>query len=94
MTSGLQFTALLKKRKLSQREIRRLIETSENIINEFEIDEIRPFEVQIRITNALKVCLDFMIGKTNMEITNLPTEDKEQVSIFINPFIRNFAYAQ
>jgi transcriptional regulator with XRE-family HTH domain len=102
MTLGQQITALRKKKKLSQGELGKLVETSGDIIGRYERDEVKPsIEVVIRMADALEVSLDFLVGKTDMEldsstlnriqeVAKLPEPEKEQVFLVLDALIRDF----
>ncbi|MFN0290109.1 XRE family transcriptional regulator [Pedobacter helvus] len=58
-------------------------------------------EVVIRMADALEVSLDYLVGKTGMEldsstlnriqeVAKLPEEDKKQVFLVIDALIRDF----
>lgn len=79
-----------------------MVGTSGDIIGRYERDEVKPsIEVVIKIADALKVSVDFMIGKTSMEIDNstlkrleelskLPEDAKKQVFMVVDALIRDF----
>jgi transcriptional regulator with XRE-family HTH domain len=47
----------------------KLVGTSGDIIGKFERDEVKPsIEVASKIADALEVSLDYLVGKTNVEI--------------------------
>ncbi len=110
MTLGQQITALRKKKKLSQGELGRTVETSGDIIGRYERDEVKPsIEVVIRMADALEVSLDYQVGKTDLEldsstlnriqeVAKLPDQEKQQVFLVLDALIRDFkarkAYAQ
>lgn len=102
MTLGQQITALRKKKKLSQGELGKRVETSGDIIGRYERDEVKPsIEVVIRMADALEVSLDYLVGKTDLEIDKsvlnrirevaaLPEEDKKQVFLVLDALIRDY----
>lgn len=102
MTLGQHITALRKKKKISQGELGKIVETSGDIIGRYERDEVKPsIEVVIRMADALEVSLDYLVGKTDMEldsstlsriqeVAKLPEEDKKQVFLVIDALIRDF----
>jgi len=67
----------------------KLVETSGDIIGRYERDEVKPsIEVVIRMADALEVSLDYLVGKTDLEldsstlnrireVTALPDEDRK-----------------
>ncbi|QHS56494.1 helix-turn-helix transcriptional regulator [Mucilaginibacter sp. 14171R-50] len=78
------------------------METSGDIIGRYERDEVKPsIEVVIRMADALEVSLDFLVGKTDMELDSstlnrireviaLPDEDRKQVFMVVDALIRDF----
>jgi transcriptional regulator with XRE-family HTH domain len=78
------------------------VETSGDIIGRYERDEVKPsIEVVIRMADALEVSLDFLVGKTDLEldsstlnrireVTALPDEDRKQVFMVVDALIRDF----
>lgn len=78
------------------------METSGDIIGRYERDEVKPsIEVVIRLADALEVSLDFLVGKTDLEldsstlnrirkVTALPDEDRKQVFMVVDALIRDF----
>jgi transcriptional regulator with XRE-family HTH domain len=102
MTLGEHITVLRKKKGFSQSELGKIVGTSGDIIGRYERDEVKPsIEVVIKIADALEVSVDFMIGKTSLEIDNntlkrleelskLPEEAKKQVFLVVDALIRDF----
>jgi len=102
MTLGQRITSLRKKKKLSQGELGKLVETSGDIIGRYERDEVKPsIEVVIRMADALEVSLDFLVGKTELEldsstinriqeVAKLPEQEKQQVFMVLDALIRDF----
>ncbi|MDZ7739295.1 MAG: helix-turn-helix transcriptional regulator [Bacteroidales bacterium] len=69
MTLGQHITALRKEKKLSQSELGKQAGTSGDLIGRYERDEVKPSIVVImRIADALNVSIDFLVGKTDLEI--------------------------
>ena len=102
MTLGQQITTLRKKKKLSQGELAKLVETSGDVIGRYERDEVKhSIEVVLRRADALEVSLDYLVGKTDLELDSstlnrirevaaLPEEDKKQVFMVLDALIRDF----
>ena len=102
MTLGQQITALRKKKSFSQAELGKRVETSGDIIGRYERDEVKPsIDVVIRMADALEVSLDYLVGKTDLEmdrstlnrireVAGLPEEDKKQVFLVMDALIRDF----
>ncbi|MGL6129979.1 helix-turn-helix domain-containing protein [Chryseobacterium artocarpi] len=106
MTLGQNITALRKKLKLSQSDLGKAVGTSGDIIGRYERDEVKPsIEVAIKIADALQVSLDYLVGKTSLEvdsntlkrieeISNLPKSAKEQIYLVIDALVRDFKAKQ
>lgn len=106
MTLGQNITALRKKLKLSQSDLGKAIGTSGDIIGRYERDEVKPsIEVAIKIADALQVSLDYLVGKTSLEVDsntlkrieeigNLPKSAKEQIYLVIDALVRDFKAKQ
>ena len=102
MTLGQQITTLRKKKGISQADLGKRVETSGDIIGRYERDEVKPsIEVVIRMADVLEVSLDFLVGKTDLEldssilnrireVTALPDEDRKQVFMVVDALIRDF----
>ncbi|MEH3112300.1 helix-turn-helix domain-containing protein [Pedobacter terrae] len=92
----------MQEKKISQAELGKIVQTSGDIIGRYERDEVKPsIEVVIRMADALEVSLDYLVGKTDMEldsstlnriqeVAKLPEEDKTQVFLVINAIVRDF----
>ncbi len=99
MTFGDRLTAVRKKKKLSQADIGKLISINGDAYGRYERSEVRPtIEMATKIANALNVSLDYLVGKTDMEldtdmlkrvqaVSNLPQKEKETVFVFLDSFI-------
>jgi len=58
-----------KERVLSQNELVKLIEVHHSAIGKYKRDEVKPsIEVAAKIADELEVSLDFLIGKTEVEV--------------------------
>lgn len=69
MELGEHITKLRKKLKLSQNELGKKVGTSGDIIGRYERGEVKPsIEVAAKIADTLGVSLDFLIGKTEVEV--------------------------
>jgi len=101
MALGANITAIRKKKGISQSELGKAVGTSEDIIGRYERDEVKPsIEVVIRIADALGVSIDFLVGKTSVEldtktlnriqdIQKLEEKDKDNIFELIDAFIRD-----
>ena len=100
MTLGQQITTLRKKKGISQADLGKRVETSGDIIGRYERDEVKPsIEVVIRMADALEVSLDYLVGKTDIELDNsalnrirevtaLPDEDKKHILYALDGLIK------
>lgn len=101
MTLGEHVTQLRKKKGLSQGELGKAVGTSGDIIGRYERDEVKPsIEVVIKIADTLEVSIDFLVGKTNVELDNstvkriqdiqkLNPDDKAHVFALMDAFIQS-----
>lgn len=106
MTLGEHITALRKRNKLSQAELGKRASTSGDLIGRYERDEVKPsVEVVIKIADALGVSLDFLVGKTSMEldsdalkrleeISALPEDEKSKLYMVVDALLRDFKAKQ
>lgn len=102
MTLGQNIITLRKKLKLSQNDLGKAVGTSGDIIGRYERDEVKPsIEVAIKIADALQVSLDYLVGKTSLEVDqntlqrieeigNLPKSAKDQIYLVIDALIRDY----
>lgn len=101
MTLGQRITDFRKRKKLSQNELGKRIGTSGDIIGRYERDEVKPsIEVASKIADILGTSLDYLMGKTNVEldntiinrvvaIQNLPEEDKMHILYTLDGLLQN-----
>lgn len=106
MTLGEHITALRKRNKFSQAELGKRASTSGDLIGRYERDEVKPsVEVVIKIADALGVSLDFLVGKTSMEldsealkrleeISALPEDEKSKLYMVVDALLRDFKAKQ
>lgn len=101
---------LRKKKGVSQAELGKMIGTSGDVIGRYERGDISPsIEAVAKIADALEVSVDYLIGKTKMEldkdtmrrfedISSLSDENKNFVLNMIDMALRDFktkkAYAK
>ena len=101
---------LRKKKELSQAELGKMTGTSGDVIGRYERGDISPsIEAVAKIADALEVSVDYLIGKTKMEIdkdtmrrfediSSLSQENKSFVLNMIDMALRDFktkkAYAK
>lgn len=80
MTLGQNITALRKKSKLSQNDLGKAVGTSGDIIGRYERDEVKPsIEVAIKIADALEVSMDYLVGKTSLEVDSNTLKRDEEI---------------
>ncbi len=106
MTIGEHIMILRKKKKLSQSDLGKAIGTSGDIIGRYERGIITPsIEVIMKIADELQVSIDFLVGKTSLEldnqtlrriedISNLSTENQSFVFKMIDMAVQNFKTKQ
>ncbi len=69
MLFGERLAQVRKKKKVSQDELAKAIGAHAPVIGRYERDEVKPsIEVVIKMADTLEVSLDFLVGKTNVEI--------------------------
>lgn len=102
MTLGEHIIILRKKKGFSQAELGKLAGTSGDLVGRYERDEVKPsIEVVIKIADALNVSIDYLVGKTDLEldkdslkrleqISKLPEEDKKQIFMVVDALLRDF----
>jgi transcriptional regulator with XRE-family HTH domain len=101
MTFGEQFTTLRKRKNIPQGDLGKTVGTSGDIIGKYEHNEVKPsVEVAAKIADALEVSLDFLVGKTTVEIDSkslkrlqdiqkLNDADKTTLFELIDAFLRD-----
>lgn len=106
MTIGEHIMILRKKKKLSQADLGKSVGTSGDIIGRYERGLITPsIDVIIKIADSLEVSIDFLVGKTSLEldiqtlkriedISNLSNENKSFVFKMIDMAVQNFKTKQ
>ncbi len=100
MTIGERIMLLRKKKNLSQSDLGKAIGTSSDIIGRYERGLTNPsIEVIINIADALEVSIDFLVGKSSVEvdkqtlkrleeIQQLPEPDRQSLLLNIDNFIK------
>ncbi len=88
-----------KKRKLSQSDVGKQIGINGDAYGRYERNEVKPtVEMAWKIANALDASLDYLVGKTNMEldqeviqkieeISKMSEKDREHVFSLLDAFI-------
>lgn len=99
MTFGDRLASVRKKKKLSQADVGKLVGINGDAYGRYERNEVKPtIQMATSIANALNISLDYLVGKTNMEldanmlkrveaVSNLPQKEKETVFILLDSFI-------
>lgn len=102
MTLGEHILILRKKHNLSQAALGNLIGTSGDIIGRYERDIMTPsIDVIIKVADALDVSIDYLVGKTILEldsnvlkrveeVSKLDNEEKDKIFMVIDALIRDF----
>lgn len=70
-----------KKKRLSQADLGKIIGTSGDVVGRYERGDISPsVEVVSKIADALEVSLDYLLGKTKMEMDKQALKRLEDIS--------------
>ena len=106
MEIGEHIMLLRKKKGFSQAALGKKVGTSGDIIGRYERGIITPsIEVIMKIADALEVSIDFLVGKTNLEldketfqrlkdIANLSEENKNFILKMVDMALQNFKTKQ
>lgn len=106
MTIGEHIAILRKRKNLSQSALGKEVGTSGDIIGRYERGIITPsIEVIIKIADTLEVSIDFLVGKTTLQldketlqrlkdIESLSDEDKKFVLSILDMALRDFKARQ
>jgi transcriptional regulator with XRE-family HTH domain len=102
MSFGDNMMLLRKKKKLSQAALGKIIGTSGDVVGRYEREDIKPsIDVVSNISDALEVSIDYLIGKTNLQmdksavqrlerISELPDKNKDFILNIIDMALRDF----
>ncbi|SEC01703.1 DNA-binding transcriptional regulator, XRE-family HTH domain [Tenacibaculum sp. MAR_2009_124] len=102
MTLGEHILILRKKNNLSQSALGKEIGTSGDIIGRYERNVMTPsIEVIIKLADVLNVSIDFLVGKTTLElnkkalkrieeVSKLNQEEQDKIFMVIDALIRDF----
>jgi transcriptional regulator with XRE-family HTH domain len=81
MTFGERLTIIRKRKGLSQADIGKLIGINGDAYGRYERNEVKPnIDMATKISNALKVSLDFLVGKTELELDDNTLRKVEEIS--------------
>jgi transcriptional regulator with XRE-family HTH domain len=81
MDFGDNMMLIRKKKGLSQADLGRMIGTSGDVIGRYERQDITPsIEVVSKIADALEVSIDYLIGKTKMQLDKQAVKRREDIS--------------
>jgi len=106
MSFGKRLQEARKSKNVSQEELARFLGTKGPVIGRYERDEMKPsIEVAAKMAGYLDVSLDFLVGKTELqldqktvsrivEVQKLPQEIQEKLFYFIDMSIRDFKAKQ
>jgi transcriptional regulator with XRE-family HTH domain len=101
MSLGTRLTTIRKERKISQTELAEKVGIHANVLGRYEREEATPsVEMASKLADALGVSLDYMVGKTDVEldkaildkvisIQKLPDEDKNCIMYSIDGLIQH-----
>lgn len=106
MTLGEHILTLRKQKGLSQSDLGKQIKTSGDIIGRYERNEVKPsIEVIVRMADALEVSIDFLVGKSEVEldtdtlnrvreVSKLPEGERLQILKVVDALIRDYKAKQ
>ena len=101
MGFGLRLATLRKEKKIAQGELAKTVGIHANVLGRYEREEAKPsIDMAAKLADALGVSLDFLIGKTDIEmdmelrdkiltIQRLPNEERQHVIFAIDAMIRD-----
>jgi len=101
MSFGKNIASIRRDRKISQEDLAKKIGIHANVLGRYEREEARPsIEMAAQLADALEVSLDFLAGKTDVQLDNgivnkvltiqkLPDEDQKCIMYAIDGLIRD-----
>ncbi|GAB3433057.1 helix-turn-helix domain-containing protein [Niabella aquatica] len=102
MTLGESLTQVRKRKNLSQADVGKKIGINGDAYGRYERNEVKPtIEMAVKIAQALEVSVDYLVGKTTLQldkqalkrledISKLPEENKNFVLNLIDMALRDF----
>lgn len=99
MSFGKRLQEARKNKNLSQEEIAKELNTKAPVIGRYERDEMKPsIEVATKLADLLEVSLDYLVGKTDvqldkvtlnriLEVSKFNEEDRQHIFSVIDAFI-------
>lgn len=99
MNFGERLSSVRKRKKLSQADVGKMININGDAYGRYERNEVKPtIEMATKIANALEISLDFLVGKTDLEldtsvmkrieaVTKMSDEDKGHAFFLLDSFI-------
>lgn len=106
MTFGERLTLVRKRKGLSQAEVGKSIGINGDAYGRYERNEVRPtIEMATKISEALGISLDYLVGKTDLElddamiariqeVSKLSEKEKEHIFVTLDAMIRDFKNRQ
>ncbi len=99
MTFGERCALIRKRKKISQAQMGKALNIDGDAYGKYERSGVKPsVEMAKKISDALDVSLDYLVGKTDIELNNkvlkriqliskLPNVEQEHVFVFLDSFI-------
>lgn len=99
MTFGERCTFIRKKKKMSQADMGKALSIGGDAYGRYERGEVKPsIQVAIKVANILNVSLDYLAGKSDLEldekmikrielVSKLPEDQKEHILVVLDAFI-------
>ncbi len=92
MDFGDNMMLLRKKKKLSQAALGKMIGTSGDVVGRYERGDIKPsIDVVVKIADSLEVSVDYLIGKSKLELDKQALARLERISE-LSEENKNFLY--
>ena len=101
MSFGSRLITIRKERKISQGELAEKVGIHANVLGRYEREEATPsVDVAVKLAEALGVSLDYLTGKTDMEldkgmvekiisIQKLPEDDRKHILFTLEALLRD-----